>query len=145
MNVRYENIHGNSIYEILTNEENVSPILKRCDHCQRDMSHAEVDSFYELPDVLVISLQRWRQDGETITKDCREVEPSTLLQFDDAAYSLNAVVTHFGRHVYEGNIDFTCDANFITISFLFEIRPNFSSNSSNLSLFSVFSRNLLTK
>ena len=103
MNVRYENIHGNSIYEILTNEENVSPILKRCDHCQKDTSHAEVESFYELPDVLVISLQRWRQDGETITKDCREVEPSVLLQFDDAAYSLNAVVTHFGSHVYEGH------------------------------------------
>ena len=104
MNIRYENIHAGSIYEILTEDEyNILPILKRCNRCQRDTSHFLIESSYDLPDVLIISLQRFEQNGEIITKDCREVLPSPVLQFEDEAYSLNAVLTHIGKDVYEGH------------------------------------------
>lgn len=80
MNIRYENVNANSIYDILTSEENnCPPVLKRCDNCQKDKSHFEIEANYELPDVLIISLQRFEQNGETITKDCQEVMPSPVL------------------------------------------------------------------
>ena len=103
MNIRYENLNSDSIADILTFDKRVPLISKNCSHCQRDTSHAELQSLYELPEVLIISLKRFTQNGEEIKKNSHEVEPSYLLQFDEAVYSLNAVVSHFGPNANQGH------------------------------------------
>ena len=42
---------------------------------------------HKLLDVLIISLQRFDYNGKMITKDCRDIEPSPILQFGDESYS----------------------------------------------------------
>ena len=104
-NVRYENLIGDSIDEILSLEENVPPISKECNNCKKNTSHAELEAHYELPDVLIICLKRFEQVDEDITKNCEEVEPTPLLHHDqsDTVYALKSVVTHFGPHTNVGH------------------------------------------
>ena len=70
--------------------------MKICDQCQKNTSHAEIEESYELPDVLIVSIQRFERNGAIFTKECDAIMPSDFLQFEDDAYSLSAVVTHFG-------------------------------------------------
>ena len=104
-NVRYENLIGDSIDEILSLEENVPPISKECKNCKKNTKHAELEAHYELPDVLIICLKRFEQVDEDITKNCEEVEPTPLLHHDqsDTVYALKSVVTHFGPHTNVGH------------------------------------------
>ena len=104
MNILYENLHADSIAEIVTGDARTSPsISKRCEKCRTETSHEEIEKAYFLPDVLIVNLKRFNQIGKKIRKDCREVEPSTILQKDEIVYSLNAVVTHFGRTTQDGH------------------------------------------
>ena len=98
-NIRYENLHEDSIAQILISFEGVPPILKECERCQKNTSHEEVDVYYELPDLLIICLNRFEEVEGEITKNCSEVDPSPHLQFDDITYSLSVVVTHSGEDI----------------------------------------------
>ena len=104
-NVRYQNVIGDSIDEILSLEESVPPVLKECKNCKKNTSHAELEAYYELPDVLIICLKRFEQVDGNITKNCKEVEPTPLLHHDqgDTVYALKSVVTHFGPHTNVGH------------------------------------------
>ena len=104
-NVRYQNVIGDSIDEILSLEENDPPVLKECKNCKKNTSHAELEAYYELPDVLIICLKRFEQVDKNITKNCKEVEPTPLLHHDqgDTVYALKSVVTHFGPHTNVGH------------------------------------------
>ena len=104
-NVRYQNVIGDSIDEILSLEENDPPVLKECKNCKKNTSHAELEAYYELPDVLIICLKRFEQVDGNITKNCKEVEPTPLLHHDqgDTVYALKSVVTHFGPHTNVGH------------------------------------------
>ena len=104
-NVRYENLIGDSIDEILSLEENVPPISKECKKCKKNTSHAELEAYYELPDVLIICLKRFEQVDGNITKNPKEVEPTPLLHYEqgNTVYALKSVVTHFGPHTNVGH------------------------------------------
>ena len=58
MNIRYENLHQSSIFKILTTTENLPPIEKNCNYCQKATNHINIETINELPDVLIISLKR---------------------------------------------------------------------------------------
>merc|ERR1712079_601450 len=63
--------------------------------------------------VLIVNLERFQKSrsGRTTSKNCKNIEPSVILTIDGTVYSLNAVITHYGRHAQEGHYVSTLHRN----------------------------------
>ena len=105
-NVFYENIDGSSIAEIISSTKRKFPtFLEQCSECRLETQFEKNEEIVLLPDVLIVNLQRVQRSrsNRILGKNCTEIEPSVLLTLGNTIYSLNAVVTHYGRHLHEGH------------------------------------------
>ena len=84
MNTLYESLNGDSIAEILSSTERKDYyFFKSCEPCATETCHVKIEKLLILPDVLIINLKRFNQTAGIITKDCKDIEPSSLLQIDE--------------------------------------------------------------
>ena len=105
-NIMYEDLTGLSISEIISStERKLSDFFEKCTRCNKKTVHEQFEKLLMLPEVLIVSLKRFRKSksNRTIGKNCSEIEPSEILTIDETAYSLNAVVTHYGKKTNEGH------------------------------------------
>ena len=71
-----------------------------CQKCQKNTSSSQSISFYEVPDVLIIHLKRFKfNPGLGVTEKVNtEIEyPATGLEIKDSKYDLHAVICHQGK------------------------------------------------
>jgi len=107
-NILYENLDGDSITEIIPSIEKPWPDFKtNCIVCKAETWHDKYEKILILPKVLIVNLQRFKRgrSNRIIGKNCMNVDPSIILTLDETLYSLNAVVTHYGRTTNEGEHD----------------------------------------
>ena len=91
--------------EIIPSIEKPWPDFKtNCIVCKAETWHDKYEKILILPKVLIVNLQRFKRgrSNRIIGKNCMNVDPSIILTLDESLYSLNAVVTHYGRTTNEG-------------------------------------------
>ena len=105
-NVLYEDLTESSIAEIFSNTERTFPNFKeKCTLCKTKTIHEHHEKILMLPEVLIVKLQRYQKNkfNRIINKNCMDIDPSIILQLNEADYMLNAVVTHYGETTHKGH------------------------------------------
>ena len=99
-NILYETLSENSIAKIIPGIERTFPtFLAKCTKCKTKTNHERYEKLLMLPDVLVVNLQRFQKNryNRFISKNCQDLDPSIILTLDESLYSLNTVITHYGK------------------------------------------------
>ena len=106
--ILYENLDGDFMNEIISSIEKTWPVFKtNCIFCKAETLHDKYEKILILPKILIVNLQRFKRSrsNKIIGKNCMNVEPSIILTLEESLYSLNAVVTHYGKTTDEGQHD----------------------------------------
>ena len=107
-NILYESITGTTLREIIgsSTERSLEIFQKDCTYCKTETDHEHYENMIMLPDLLLINLQRFKTGKSKrviLDKNCTDVMPSDFLNLGGTVYSLNAVITHFGKEPHKGH------------------------------------------
>ena len=115
-NILYESITGTTLREIIgsSTERSLEIFQKDCTYCKTETDHEHYENMIMLPDLLLINLQRFKTGKSKrviLDKNCTDVMPSDFLNLGGTVYSLNAVITHFGKEPHKGHYIATLHRN----------------------------------